>query len=63
MALYTHEHIWFIESLLQTLNLYMPRGGRVLNAEYEITVDKGIKLNNSSVDEIVLESPYTLPLQ
>lgn len=38
----------------------MPRDDRVLNAEYEITVDKGVKLNNSSVDETVLNSPYTL---
>lgn len=38
----------------------MPRDDRVLNAEYEITVDKGVKLNNSSVDETVLKSPYTL---
>jgi len=38
----------------------MPRDDRVRNAEYEITVDKEVKLNDSSVDEIVLQSPYTL---
>lgn len=38
----------------------MPRDDRVLNAEYEITVDKGVKLKNSTVDEIVLKSLYTL---
>lgn len=38
----------------------MPRDDTVLNAECEIAVDKGEKLNNDSVDEIVLKFPYTL---
>lgn len=38
----------------------MPRDDRVLNAEYETTVDKGVKLKNSTVDENVLKSLYTL---
>lgn len=38
----------------------MPKDDRVVNTEYEITVDKGVKVTKSRVDEIVLKSPYTL---
>lgn len=60
MVLYTHEHIWFIGSLRQTLNPCMLRDDRVLSAEYEIIVDKGVKLNNNSVNEMALRPPCTL---
>lgn len=33
---------------------------RVLNAEYEIIVDKGVKLNNNSVNEMTLKPPCAL---
>lgn len=41
------------------INPCMLRDDRVLNAEYEITVDKGVKPNNTSVNAMALRPPCT----